>query len=702
MWNSIRRNETRARVRVSAISQFMTMLCTLWFLTGSPLLANEAAEAILAANGSEHGSTDLTEMSLEELMNIEVTSVSKKSEPILHAPSAVFVITQEDIRRSGATCLPEALRLAPGVQALRMDASKWAVSVRGFNGSFANKLLVLIDGRSVYTPLFSGVYWDVQDVPLDDVERIEVIRGPGATLWGANAVNGVINITTKKTQETVASRANLAIGNKDKGTASFRLGRRANDHTSYRVWGKRLDYDNFEEKNGQKTSDQWNLLHGGFRMDWAPSGRTDFTFQGDAYTGEMGQTKLYPTLEMPYYSVRDVRGSMAGANLIGRWQHRWSEKAATTLQAFVDVNDRNDQFINARLTTLDLDCQQDWSPTPRSEIVIGAGLRHISDDIDPTMYVAIISDQNTYDVQSAFAQAKYDIVKDRVSITAGSKIENNSYTGFEYQPSLRALWSPSYRISFWGAVSRAVRTPSRGERMANLWLGVIPPLTAGNTSEMLIKIEMKPSEQFKSERLMARELGFRFNPSENLWIDAAFFANEYSGLINGLIGQVQPLPTNPPTLELPMQVTNGGNLKSNGLEVAIDWHANQIIRSQFSYSYLNPTDFETVNPDVISLTTDPSYFYGAKHTLGVRLLTSPVRWCNLDLWARYVSRIPKTTLEAYTGIDARFAVRPVRSLELALVGKDLLEDQHTEFIPEIFPYEVKTPRQVHCTVSWEF
>lgn len=643
--------------------------------------------------------TDLTEMSLEELMNLEVTSVSKKAEPILQAPSAVYVITQDDIHRSGATSVPDALRMVPGVHVGRIDANKWAVSVRGFNGSFANKLLVLIDGRSVYTPWFSGVYWDVQDVVLDDIERIEVIRGPGATLWGANAVNGVINIITKSTQQTQGAQASLNVGSKDRGTATFRFGRALSDAASLRVWGKRTDYGNYDDAYGRSAEDHWNLLHGGFRLDYNRTERAEFTLQGDLYSGKTGQTRTLPSLQAPFAVVLGQRGEMAGSNLLGRWNGRFSERASSTVQFLADYSSRSDGFLIARLTTFDLDCQQNWLPSPRLEMTLGAGVRTVHTEIDSNTYVYATPSTDDAEVFSAFVQAKVNLINDHLSLTGGSKYEHNSYTGYEYQPSVRALWQFGGRTSMWAAVSRAVRTPSIGERAGHVWLGVVPPLTTANPTDMLMTVAIVPSPDFDSEHLLAKEIGMRFNPSPNLWVDATAYANDYDDLILATYQSMQMTSSNPPIMQLPVSKYNGGSVKTTGTELVVDWQPTTQIRTQASYTYLYR--YDDVTPG-INIASDQLNFYFPKNMFGIRLLTTPMPWCDLDMWARYVGRLQNTPVNAYTALDVRLAVRPVAGVEVALVGNNVLKQETTQFVPEINTYEVRTPRSYHCTLSWGF
>jgi iron complex outermembrane recepter protein len=318
---------------------------------------------------------DLTAASLEDLMNIEVTSVSKREEKLFETAAAIYVITQEDIRRSGATSIPELLRMVPGLNVARIDANKWAISARGFNGQFANKMLVLIDGRSVYTPLFSGVYWDVQDTLLADIERIEVIRGPGATLWGANAVNGVINIITKSAKETQGGLLTVGGGSEETGLGSLRYGGPLGKAAHYRIYTKYFNRTDQVDGLGRSTTGQWAIHRGGFRLDWQASRRDAVTFQGDLYHGSISQQAILPRLSPPFTVAVNDPADVGGLNLLTRWSRSASSKSDFTLQFYYDRTQRFDQVVDETRNTYDLDLQHHLAAGRRHDLVGGLGLR---------------------------------------------------------------------------------------------------------------------------------------------------------------------------------------------------------------------------------------------------------------------------------------------------------------------------------------
>ncbi|HHW78335.1 MAG TPA: TonB-dependent receptor plug domain-containing protein [Xanthomonadaceae bacterium] len=328
----------------------------------------------IATGPARAHATDLTRFSIEELMNIEVISAAKLAQPLQDAAAAVFVITADDIRRSGATSVPEALRLAPGVEAARIDSSRWSVTIRGFSGRFANKLLVLIDGRSIYTPLFSGVHWEVQDLPLDDIERIEVIRGPGGSLWGANAVNGIINIITKHPRDTQGGLMTLTAGDEERAIAGVRYGGKLGDDAQYRVYGRFRERDGLVTPDGRDAGDDWRIGKGGFRLDWTPSTTDVVTVQGDLYEADFDQNFVTPSLAPPYAVRQLATLDASGGSLQARWEHRYSATSRMSLQAYYQYEDRSDPLYIADLDTFDLDFQHSFALGDRQEIRLGARL----------------------------------------------------------------------------------------------------------------------------------------------------------------------------------------------------------------------------------------------------------------------------------------------------------------------------------------
>src|SRR5437879_4491019 len=556
---------------------------------GRILLAGFLAVVVAATTVAQTSKSvpDVATLSMEDLMNLQVTSVSKRTQKVADAAAAVFVITQEDIRRSGATSIPEALRLAPGLQVARIDENKWAIAARGFNGRFDNKLLVLIDGRSVYTPLFSGVYWNVQDVMLEDVDRIEVIRGPGATLWGANAVNGVINIITKKAKDTQSAIVTAGAGTEERASGSARYGGTIGK-TAYRIYGKYFNWGPSQDSSGITAHDGWDALRGGFRADWTPTGSDSLTLQGDIYQSKYGETLTVPSLSFPYSSTFPNRGNYSGANLLGRWNHS-SEGTSTTLQMYYDnttISD-NSLFVDHQ-NIFDLDFQQGFHVGDSQQFVWGLGYRSIRDRNDSSFSVSLQPNQLTLNHFSAFLQDEISLADNRLHLTFGSKFEHNYFTGFEVQPNTKLLWTLTPNQSIWTAVSRAVRTPALTEEGLRLNSAVIPPLTPGvNPTPFPAVITVFGSHQFQSEDLLAYEVGYRVQATSTFSTDIATFYNKYSNLRTAEPGapflEGSPAPTD---LVIPFVASNKMSGGTYGVELFADWLVVPKWRLVGSYSYL--------------------------------------------------------------------------------------------------------------------
>src|SRR5579864_6822200 len=417
-----------------------------------------------ATQSSQNPPENLKQLSLAELGNVEVTTVSKDPQQVQKTPAAVFVITQEDIRRSGATSIPEALRLAPGVEVARIDADHWSVAIRGFAGQFSKSLLVLIDGRSVYTPLFDGVYWDVQSVMLEDIERIEVIRGPGGTIWGANAVNGVIDIITKSSKETQGALATLGGGNVDQGTSAVRYGGSAGKDFDYRIYGMGSLRGPEYHSNADRFDD-FRMGQMGFRTDWKADDKNTLTVQGDIYGALSGESFLLATYSPPTEIVAADKANVSGGNLLARWQHTTGEGSDIQIQAYFDRTNRQDLELGETRDTFDIDFVQHMRVHGGQELTWGLGAR-----VSPSNYIQIaptvnfLPNKQTDSIYSGFVQYELPIVRDKLTLTAGTKLEHNKFSGFDYEPSVRLLWTPTDHQSFWAAVTRAVRTPSRQDQ----------------------------------------------------------------------------------------------------------------------------------------------------------------------------------------------------------------------------------------------
>jgi len=506
---------------------------------------------------------DLTEMSLEELaqVNVRVTSASKKSENLFQAPAAMFVLTSEDIRRGGFTSLPEALRMVPGLFVAKVNAHMWTISARGFGDYLNNKMLVLIDGRSVYTPLFGGVMWDQNDVPLADIDRIEVIRGPGGTLWGANAVNGVINIITKSAKQTQGTLVSTAAGSDQGGSADVRYGGQAGDKVSYRVFGKATYNEPGAEPSGANAYDFWNVSRGGMRADVKLSGKDDLTVESDAYAGrEAG--------DLPYYSQPGARQTLLhssyvirGGDVLARWQHQLG-RGSTDLVAYCQWSDRLD-FMDEARNNCRVEFQNNLPINARSSLIWGGSVDMNGNVVGETFTARAIPLAQRTTTISGFAQYEFSVIPQYLRVIGGSKFERDPYVGFTFQPQLRAVFTPSDSHTAWLAVSRAIRTPTEIEDSEEYKFARLP----GPAPTYLTSIG-NPS--LKAESVKAYELGYRYSPSAKFSLDVALFYNRYSNLINvNLADSTFGAPrifTNPFYIEIPIQWQNLTSAQTHGAE----------------------------------------------------------------------------------------------------------------------------------------
>lgn len=589
-------------------------------------------------NDTIQSPAELKRMSLEELFDMEVTSVSKKPERLSETAAAIHVVTSEDIERSGALSIPEALRDIPGVEVARIDSRQYAITARGFNSTTANKLLVLMDGRSVYTPLYSGVFWDAQDVFMQDIERIEVIRGPGATVWGANAVNGVINIISKSAEETQGLLVTGGGGNEEQGFGGVRYGGQLGSNAFFRVYGQYSNRDESVFANGNDAGDRFQMGQGGFRVDWRASDENLFTLQGDGYDGTVEQLAPGDT-------------TLSGANVLGRWTHTFSDDSDLQVQSYYDFTDREAPPVFAEtLHTFDLEARYRFPIGTRQDIVCGLGYRLTVDHVGNSTVLAFLPADLTQNLFTAFVQDEIKIVEDRLNLTLGSKVEHNDYSGFEYEPSVRLAWTPSKAQTIWGAVSRAVRAPSRIDRQ--LFVPANPPfLLAGGAD-------------FDSEKLYSFELGYKVEPTPNLTASIATFYNIYDDL--------RSLESGPPFV-----IGNGLEGESYGVEIEATQRVSDWWLVSVGYTFLDlqlhtkPGSTDTTQEGQEADSPRNQCFLKSRMDLPHRL--------QFDATVRYVDVLERLQVPAYVAFDVRIAWQASENLEIAIVGQNLGDPQHPEF-----------------------
>jgi iron complex outermembrane receptor protein len=670
------------------VNRFRRVLCLA--LTGGLLSVNVSAQHF----------PDVTEISLEDLMNLKVTSVSKREQKLADAAAAIFVITQDDIRRSGARSVPEALRTVPGLEVARIDENKWAIAARGFNGRFTNKLLVLIDGRSVYTPLFSGVYWNVQDVLLEDVDRIEVIRGPGATLWGANAVNGVINIITKDASATQGGLVTAQSGNALRGSGQVRYGGKLGADISYRAYSKYFTWDSSTDDRGRDAFDGWDSVRTGFRIDGGSATADAFTIQGDAYRGDYGETLTAALLTAPYADTFRNGGRFSGGNLLGRWSHAF-DRSRTSLQMYFDrSNTQATSLLDDHLNIYDVDFQHDIRISGTHRWIWGMGYRLAQDDATADTYVQLTPETRTWKLFSTFAQDEFTLFAERLRVTLGSKFEHNDFTGFELEPNGRALWNLSPAQAIWGAVSRAVRTPSRSEQDVSLDAAVLPP--SAETGGLPVRVSVIGDRNVESEDLLAYETGYRVNVGRTVSFDVAAFYNSYADLLSAEPGaSTINLETGPVHLVAPLVVANKASGATYGSELFAEWRPTPAFKMNGAYTFLRMD----IHRDADSLDTSSPDPEGAspRHQFSLRSAIDLPKNFQQDLTWRYVGGLAGLAIPSYHSLDAHFGWSLTPRLNFSISGQNLTDNRHLEFRPDFVataPTLVKRTYQV--TARWTF
>jgi len=637
-----------------AVRAAITLLVTVCFAGGV-----EAQQPDSAAQAES-----LKALSIEQLMNVEVTSVSKRPERLARVASAIQVITQQDIRRSGASSLPEALRLATNLQVAQIDSRQWAISARGLNSTAANKLLVLIDGRTVYTPLFSGVFWDVQDVPVAEIDRIEVISGPGATLWGANAVNGVINVITKKAKDTQGLLVSGGGGSELRGFGTAQYGGALGQNVHYRAYGSGFTRESTLLPSGIDATDDWHFEQGGLRMDWDASEASRVTLQGDYYDGRSSQP-----------GAADI--ALSGGNLAAKWSRTISATSDLRAQLYYDHTHRNiPGTFGEDLDTYDVDLQHHAHLGTVHDVVWGLGYLLINDRVASSAALAFLPAHVTREWFTGFVQDEIALVPDRIHLTLGTKIEHNDYTGVEVQPSGRVNWAVSDVGTLWAAVSRALRTPSRIDRE---FFAPAPP-----NDTILVG-----GPGFHSEEELAYEVGYRHQRGP-VALSVATFYNRYYGLRS--LEQV-----NPPKA-FPIVIGNGQDAESYGAELTVDYRVSDRWRLVAGYTELR------IHVWALPTSTDASRGSAENHTpdrqFSVRSSADLPGHLSLDGTVRYVGDIVNQQVPAYGELDVRLGWQPVPRLEVSVVGQNLLHDHHVEFGAPGARSDIK--RGVYGFFEWHF
>jgi len=634
----------------------------------------------------------LTQVTLEELGQIEVTTTSREPVKASRTPAAIYVITQQDIRRSGASSIPEAFRLAPGVEVARVDSNTWSLGVRGFGSALSRSVLVLIDGRTVYTPLFAGVYWQVQDTVLEDVERIEVIRGPGGTIWGANAVNAVINIITKNAKDTRGMLASTGGGNIDQGFVNLRYGGGNDKSFNYRIYGKAFTRGpEFHPNDG--PFDSWRMGQTGFRTDLNLHNRDTFTFQGDLYSGDAGQSLGITAYSPPYMINVEQNAELAGGNLLGRWKRTLGAGSDIQLQTYYDRTNREQANFAESRDTFDIDFIHHFPFPRRQDFLWGLGVRLSSGNATEVVPTVVFTPNHLTDqLYNGFIQDEIPIIGNQLSLTIGSKFLQETYSHLEFEPTARLLWTPNPRQTVWGAMTRAVRTPSRVEEDLQL--------TALMTSNPLTFFRVIGDRGFSAEHLLGYEVGYRSLIKPKFNLDIAAFYNNYDHLLSiepgAPFSETSPAPTH---TVVPFFFRNGLLGNTAGFEIAPDWTPTSRWRLRGSYSYLHSDLSKSTgsqDPSTVSSTEGSS----PHHQVMIQSSLDLPKGLEFDQALRYVSNLPAQGVRAYVTADVLFTWHAARSVDLSVVGQNLLQPHHVEFGGDAGGL-AGMKRSVYAKINWQ-
>ena len=642
---------------------------------------------------------DLTQKSLEDLMNIQVTSVSKREQTTSQAAAAVFVISREDIRRSGALNIPDLLRMVPGLDVAQIDADKWAISARGFNGQYSDLVLVLVDGRAVYNPIFAGVFWDSQNVALDTIERIEVIRGPGAAVWGSNAVNGVINIITRSADDTQGGYVTAGAGNASTGPATIGYGGKASGIGAYRVYGQGFQYNSQPTFAGLDGQDDWRLVHGGFRTDSALSAKDSLTTEGEAFRGNAGELASTPvSLAPPLTATLALRDIYSGWNALTRWNRIVSPHSDTSLQVYFDRTNRGDTTYSLGLDTFDIDFQHHVLWGSRQDIVWGLGYRLSSDEESPTMRIVFTPQDRATQLFSSFVQDEIAIRPDHISLSLGARLEHNDYTGFVFQPSARMVWTPNSKNMVWSAISSADRTPARSDSDIRVnYAAVAGP----GGLPMLISLFGNPHA--KNERLTAFEMGYRSAWTSNFSVDSTVFYNRYRDVDSvepgATIVETSPAPAH---LLIPSYLGNGLHGETHGIELFANWKATNFWTLSPGYSFFSMHLHPFAGSQDL---TDSAGDEGGTPDHQAQLRSSVRLPWNLQ-WnasAYFVNRLPAVSVPAYTRLDTVLIWHAGERVSVRVVGQNLLKNVHPEYAgPSSSVQSGMIKRDAYAQITWSF
>ena len=638
---------------------------------------------------------DLIHSDLEDLMAMQVTSVSKKEQTLSQAGAAVYVITQADIRSSGATNIPDLLRMVPGVVVARIDANSWAISIRGFNDRYANKVLVLVDGRSVYSSSFSGVFWDAQDMPLEDIERIEIIRGPGGTVWGANAVNGVINVITKSAKNTKGALITTGAGSETRADGLARYGGSIGSKGAYRIFGRYSKSGSTLLPDRQSAGDAGQTFHSGFRTDWDLSSRDSVTVQGDAEELRDGETYSGVfSSDLPRQGTINARTELRAGNVLGRWSHTLANGSETTFQIYDDYSHRIMEGLLDGQNTVDLDFQDHLTAGTRHDIVWGLGSRVTTGHFRPGYSTDFTPRDRVDTLFSAFIQDEFQLTGS-LALTVGSKFEHNNYTGFEYQPSAQLVWSPARQHTLWLSASRAIRQPNVLDAGLAVDAAIFP---VPGVPFALLRVLGSPDSE--TETLHDFEAGYRAQANQRLSLDLATFLSFYDDL-RSAEPKAPYFTTNPgpPHLVFPLVLSNLAQAHNYGAEVFLNWSVSKRWRISPGYSLIHMIVNKESGSGDTEVADTPGFT--PKHQFQMRSSLNLPHHLEWDGGIYYVSRLDAPRIPSYMRVDTRLGWHWSESVDFSLVGQNLL-GPHEEFADSHGLNHTRVERSIFGKITWRF
>ena len=649
-----------------------------------------------APGAAQQSPGNLGEMSIEQLLQVKVVSAAKKEQSLVDTAAAVYVVTQEEIRRSGVSSVPEALRLAPGVEVGRISGNVWAISIRGFNYRYADKVLVLVDGRTVYSPIFSGVFWEIQDLMLEDIERIEVIRGPGGTLWGANAMNGVINIITRQAEETQGGLVTASIGSQGYASGAARWGASNGKDFAYRIYGKysRLGDSPGIRFPGDNAYDAWELGRIGFRGDWQRSANA-ITVSTDLFRGAEQESFPLPLLQAPYASSFDYSFAPRGGNMMVRWEHSSNPRSEFAVQAFYDRTDRPSPVFATATNVFDLDFQHHRLVSGRQELVWGVGVRATDSSTGGSYAVSLNPSELTLFTFNGFIQDEIAVLPSRLWLTLGTKMETNEYTGFEVQPNFRMRWKVHREHMLWAAVSRAITIPNDFQALGRRLETTFP-----GPGGMVGGIVLLGNRDLQEQGLLAWEFGYRAQPTRNTAFDVAGFCNIYHDFIGAWPSQPVFDPSGPPPqFVVPLYFQNNTATRTYGAEFSGSFAPTPSWKLSAGYTWLVVGPYPADDPWEAPFRAGDS----PRNQWQAHSYFSLPRDVEFDTGLYYVSPLSVESVPAHTRLDTRLGWHPGRHVEVSLNFQNLLQPRHKEFVsPSEWGQHTQVARSVYGKITWRF